>query len=186
MNWFSQNAAAIQAIASIVAAIITIVLAAITFWYVRVTREIARSSAEQARQTKEAAEIHQREKKESQQRSARTLWIVAQRSRTSIEATEFSFPGLRVFTQPTEEDISDINLLPRQLNNTDILLCANRAIIALRAVLAFVERIKQKPAGFGWTPVPEEKEYWTNAVDHAVKNLSAIEKECKALAGIDK
>jgi hypothetical protein len=181
MYWLKNNAAAIQAIASIVGVMITAGLAAITYWYVRVTREIAKSSAEQTIQTKELAEIHQRERKEREQQSARTLWLVAQRSRSTLEATEFSFAGLRVFHQPTEEDLVDINSLPRQLNNTNILIFANRAIISLRAILAFVDRVKQKPVGIGWTPVPEETQYWTNAVEHAIKNLREIENQCKAL-----
>jgi hypothetical protein len=183
MDWLKNNAAAIQAIASIVGVLITAGLAAITYWYVRVTRAIARSSAEQTRQTKEIAEIHQREREESEQQSARTLWLIAQRSRVTLQATEFSFAGLRVFHQPTEEDLVDINLLPRQLNNTNILISANRAIISLRAILAFVERVKKKPVGIGWTPVQEETQYWTNAVEHAIKSLQEIENECKVLGG---
>ena len=57
MNWFNENAAAIQALSSVAGLLVTGVLAWLTSRYVRLTRDIATSSLEQVKHIKEAAHV---------------------------------------------------------------------------------------------------------------------------------
>jgi hypothetical protein len=53
-TWLNANAAAVQALASVIALLVTVVLAGLTAWYVSVTRTIATAAAAQARALQEA------------------------------------------------------------------------------------------------------------------------------------
>src|SRR5690349_14470306 len=104
MDWFSRNAAAIQAISSIAGVVISAILAGITYWYVRITRELAKSSTEQVTQMRQIFELQQQEKRRENAQLARNLQMLARRTRSSIEAVTFSHAGLRALAQPTQAE----------------------------------------------------------------------------------
>jgi hypothetical protein len=181
MDWLGKNASAIQAIASIITVLITLVLAVITAWYALLTRRIARTSAEQVRHMREMSELGEKERKAEQRQSAKVLGLVAERSRLSITAHELTHASLRVFNSPTESDLADIDSTARLVNNANILINANRAIIALRHILGFVQRVKNIPPQIGWIASQEEQKYWSDAVSYATKSLNQIENDCKQI-----
>ena len=182
MDWFAKNAAAIQAIASIVGVLITAALAGITYWYVRVTREIAKSSADQTRQMKEAAELANHQMKENRRQLARNLRALAHRSRLSLESVVFNHSAMLSYTQPTEDDISEIQIMSRQTCDDKILLSANVAVVALRHVLAIVEKAGNIKPSAGWIPSQEDTQKWTKLSQGASKALQDIETQCEIIA----
>jgi hypothetical protein len=181
MDWFSQNAPAIQAIASIAGILISAVLAGITYSYVRITRELAQSSAEQVRQMREAFELQRQEREASQAQLARTLQVLARRIRSSIEAATFSHAGLRALAQPTAAEVTDLETMSRGLGNKTILNAGNRAVIGLRHALSLVDRVKPIHPAMGWIPTNEEQVFWNEVVQTSISNLKQIENECEAL-----
>lgn len=181
MGWFAKNSAAIQAIASIAGVLISLILAGITYWYVRITREVAQSSSEQVRGMREAFDRQQQERREEQAQLARTLELLARRIRSNIEAATFSHAGLRALAQPTSAEVTDLEILSRQLGNKTVLSAGNRAVVGLRHALSLVDRVKPIHPSIGWIPVEEERQFWNEAVEITVTNLRAIENECQRL-----
>ena len=181
MDWFAKNSAAIQAIASIVGVIIAGVLAGVTYWYVRLTQEIARSSAEQVKQMREAAALGKMQERENQRQLLQALQVLAKRSRASIQATQFSYAGLRVFAQPTDVDVDDLERMSRQTGNDKISASMNRAIIGLRHILPLVAKVRDIHPGLGWIPSSENQRYWQDAVNAAAQGLQELEEECARL-----
>jgi hypothetical protein len=181
MNWLGEHSAAVQAIASIVGVIITAVLAGITYWYTRVTRSIAESSVEQARLMRQAAELSQQQAKQHKRQLARTIAVLAQRSRVGLEAVPFSHAAMRAYTQPTDTDINDIERIAREIGNDRILASANRAVTSLRSVLSIVLDAKSVKPEIGWVPGPERRSYWDMAVTASIDSLKEIETEAQTI-----
>lgn len=180
MDWFAKSASAIQAIASVVGVLITGVLAYITWRYVKITREIAESSAEQVRQFKESTQV-------AKQQTARSLSSLALRTRTSLGAGILSSDApqhgqLRAFSQVTTGDISDIESLAKNLNDSQVSTAAAKAVAAIRDVLWFVETTKDIHPSMGWIPTQAEIIRWRRALEESERSLHFIQDECEKLA----
>jgi hypothetical protein len=178
MNWLDQHAGSIQAIASIVAVSITAVLAVVTWRYVRLTRTIADSSVEQVRYIKEAAQAGQRQ-------NLLALQHLAFRMRVTLEAVSLTRPGILSYSQPTENDVADLDALARLSPNTPILKSARTAVMALRNILKIVAIAQESDRpGHAWTPAPKMESWWNDAKDVSLRSLHEIVNECARMSGV--
>ena len=174
MNWFKENAAAIQAFASIAALIVAIVLAWLTYRYVRLTRDIAASSLEQVRHIREATEIEL-------EQHARALASLVLRIRTSFGGLNADVPRhteLRGYSQLTEREIADIEALARRVGGA-VLDSASKAVASLRIMLGMIQRAKEINEALGWIPTPQEMQAWRRAMEEANRSLQEMEAACQ-------
>jgi hypothetical protein len=174
MNWFKENAAAIQAFASIAALIVAIVLAWLTYRYVRLTRDIATSSLEQVKYIREAAQIERVQ-------NARALASLALRIRTSFGGLNADVPRhkeLRGYSQLTEREIADIEALARQVGGP-VLDSASKAVASLRVMQGMIQKAKEISEALGWIPTQQEMQAWRRAMEDAHRGLQEMEMTCQ-------
>lgn len=179
MDWVSHNAAAIQAIASIIGVLITAALAGITYWYVRVTREIAKSSALQVKQMRDEAQAKEK-------RNARALGALVSSIRNTLGALEPDAPRhdqLTIFNRIGESDIIYFQTLASQVDNAVTLAAASAAVTEMREILGTVQEAKRVARGAGWLLSNEQIQCWRSARQNSDRDLHAIEDECERLAG---
>jgi hypothetical protein len=177
MNWFKENAAAVQAFASLASLIVAAILAWLTFRYVRLTKAIADSSLEQVKHIREAAELARRQ-------NAQALASLALRLRTIFGGLNADVPThrqLRGFSQFSEGEIADIEALARQVGGS-VLDSASRAVPALRTMQGMIQRAKEINESLGWIPTPQETQTWRKAVEEAHRGLQEIEVACQNIS----
>jgi len=177
MNWFKENAAAIQALSSLAALLVACLLAWLTARYVRLTREIATSSLEQVKHIREAARIIQRQ-------NAVALDSLALRIRVCVSNLQTpKHKELRAFSSFTESDIADLERLARQVDDRAI-KSASEAVKYLRVIHGIIQNAKNINEGLGWIPTEEEKKNWNTAIQGAHRMLQEVETACQHVAAI--
>jgi hypothetical protein len=177
MNWFKENAAAIQAFASIAALVVAIVLAWLTYRYVRLTRDIAASSLEQVKHIREATEIER-------EQHARALASLALRIRTSFGGLNADVPRhkeLRGYSQLTEREIADIEVLARRAGGP-VLDSASKAVASLRIMQGMIQKAKEINETLGWIPTQQEMHAWRKAMEEAHRSLQEMEDSCQTVS----
>ena len=177
MNWFRDNAAAIQALSSMAGLLVAGILAALTWRYVRLSREIAASSLEQVKQIREASAIAQRN-------SARSLEALALRLRLALGDLNSDAPGhaeLLKFASLTENDIAGLEALARHVGGEAIVF-ASEAAAALRVLLGVIARAKQANKLLGWMPDDHEIQAWRKQIQASHRGLQAVEETCRRRA----
>lgn len=173
MNWFKENAAAIQALSSVAALLVAGVLAGLTAWYVWLTRGIATSSLEQVKHIRETARV-------IQQQNARALESLALRIRVALGQLNSDAPKhkeLRAFSLLTEHDIADLQVLARQVDDRAIISTSDVAG-PLRVIHGMLQRAKDINEGTGWTPTEQEVGSWKTAMETAHRILQEVETTC--------
>jgi hypothetical protein len=174
MNWFKENAAAIQAFASVAALIVAIVLAWLTYRYVRLTRDIAASSLEQVKHIREATEVER-------QQNALALASLALRVRTGLGGLNADVPRhkeLRAYSQLTEREISDLEVFARRMGGP-MLDSASKAVASLRVMQGIIQRAKEINEFIGWVPTQQEMQAWRRAMEDAHRGLQELEVACQ-------
>jgi hypothetical protein len=177
MNWFKENAAAIQAFASIAALIVAIVLAWLTYRYVRLTRDIAASSLEQVKHIRQATEIER-------QQNALALASLALRIRTGLGGLNADVPRhkeLRAYSQLTEREISDIEVLARKVGGPT-LDSASNVVASLRVMQGMIQKAKEINEFIGWIPTQQEMQAWRRAMEDAHRGLQEMEMACQKVS----
>jgi len=177
MNWFKENAAAIQALSSVAGLLVAGVLAWLTARYVRLTRDIATSSLEQVKDIREAARV-------IQQQNARALESLALRMRVALGKLNSDAPKhkeLRAFSLLTEQDIADLQALARRVNDR-VIISASEAAGALRAIHGMLQTAKNINEGTGWIPTDQEARSWKTAIETAHRTLQEVETVCHQVA----
>lgn len=176
MNWFRDNAAAIQALSSVAGLLVAGILAILTWRYVRVTREIAPLSLEQVKHIREASAIAQRN-------SGRALQCLALRLRVGLGQLNSDVPRhseLLSFASLTESDISDLEALARHVGDQTIGF-ASEAAAALRVLNGVMLRAKQVSRTQGWSANDKEAQAWRTEFQAAHRSLKAVEDACSRL-----
>ena len=179
MYRFGQNAAGIQAIASVASALIAFVLVVVTWRYVSLTNKIAESSAAQVKEMREAAA-------EAQTRNTRALADLARRMRNSLAVLDADAPRenqVRHFEQVKESDIARLEVLAPQIDNAEISGSASDAVASIRDILAIVNLFKAVNPGAGVAFPNEQGLRWQRAREGSDRSLHMIEDECRRLLG---
>ena len=114
--------------------------------------------------------------------SAQALGSLALRLRVSLgQELNPSTPNhkqLRAFALFTEQEITDLQVLARQVNGQAI-TSASDAAVHLRVISEMVQMAKGIKEARGWIPTPEETGRWKRAVEGAHRALQEIEAACQ-------
>jgi hypothetical protein len=177
MNWFEENAAAIQALSSVAGLLVAGVLAWLTGRYVRLTRDIAISNLEQVKHIREAARL-------SQQQNARALESLALRIRVALGQLNPDVPKhkeLRAFDLLTERDVADLEALARQVDGRAITSASNAAV-SLRVIHGMIKKAKDINEVMGWVPTDHEIQRWKSSMEAGHRSLQEVETSCHHVA----
>lgn len=177
MNWFNENSAAIQALSSMAGLLVAGVLAWLTSRYVWLARDIALLSLEQVKHIKEAARV-------VLQQNARALESLALCLRVALGQLSSEAPKhkeLRAFSLLTERDITDLEVLARQVDGRTI-TSASEAAMSLRVVHGMIRKAKSINEGTGWMPPEQEAKGWKKAIEASHRALQEIETGCHQVA----
>lgn len=177
MNWFAQNAAAIQAVASIAGAIITAVLVGVTWRYVRLTGTIAASSVNQLQEMKATIRA-------SNLRNVQVLSDLASRVRNSLGRLDADIPRenqLRPFTDVNESDVARLELFASQVDHVPIVAAEAAAVVAIREILGIIADARSVHPDAGWRISNERIARWRRAREESDRSLHEIENECQII-----
>jgi len=177
MEWFNQNASAVQALAAMATLLVTAALAVLTGRYVRLTRRIADSALEQVEHLKLTSRT-------AQQQAARALDALSKRIRVPLAGLDASSPRhdqLLDYSLLAQSDISDLESLARQVSE-EAIRYAGKAAVSLRKIMGLKEEAHRINRLTGWIANATQLREWREAMDAAPKMLSELEKACERVA----
>jgi hypothetical protein len=192
MTWLNDNAAAVQALASVVNLLVTGALVWLTFRYVRITNAISTSSLEQIKLIRESART-------VQQQHARSLEALAFRLRDVVGFKLADTPRANdpqeVLPLLSERDITNLETYARQVSGKAIEV-ASQAAASLRELIGMLQNSKAAWEKFArgretersivqihLSTTPDEK-IWRNTRSRASMMLQQLEEECRQIADL--
>ena len=84
---------------------------------------------------------------------------------------------LRAFSLLTEGDITDLEVLARQVDGRTI-TSASEAAMSLRVIHGMIQKAKSINEGTGWMPTDQEAKNWKRAIGASHRALQEIETIC--------
>jgi hypothetical protein len=179
--WLNTNSNAVQAFGSIAAVLVsgaslavTIVLARLTGKYVDLTNTIASATTAQAQFNSDLRQAQMAGASASLYHHVHRLNAVT----NAFPEDKVPVDRLRHFALYDETDATELQRLT-QIVGGDVEKKAATALIALRWLLGFIDRIKQTSQGQGYVASDEEQHNYQNSLKTLKRTLSSIQDTCR-------